>query len=310
MTPNPSIDHTVEVGALQRGQVLRAERSHVDPGGKGVNVSRALAAHGRKTTAVLLAGGAEGRRLTELADAQGVVVHAVPVDGGTRTNITLAEPDGTVTKLNLPGPRCGATELTALLDTTLSACDEGTAWVAGCGSLPPGADDDCYARLVTAARAAGVAAAVDTSGPALARSLRAGPDLVTPNREELAACAGVPVRTLGDAARAAEVLRTRGARAVLASLGPDGALLADAHGVLHGEAPVAVARSSVGAGDALLAGFLAAGGRRGALATALAWGAAATGLAGSRMPAPADVDRVAVTIRPAVETGRVLEESP
>ncbi|WP_344071129.1 1-phosphofructokinase family hexose kinase, partial [Prauserella alba] len=284
MTPNPSIDHTVEVASLRRGEVLRAQRSHVDPGGKGVNVSRALAAHGRKTAAVLLAGGAEGARLTELLDEQGVAVRAVPVAEGTRTNITLAEPDGTVTKLNLPGPACAESELNALLESTLAACSHGTTWVAGCGSLPPEATADCYARLVVSARAAGVRVAVDSSGPALARSLAAEPDLVKPNREELAVCAGIPVRTLGDAARAAEVLRARGARAVLASLGPDGAVLADSRGVLHGEAPVEAARSSVGAGDALLAGFLAAGGGREALPAALAWGAAATGLAGSRMP--------------------------
>lgn len=308
MTPNPSIDHTVEVGSLRRGEVLRAQRSHVDPGGKGVNVSRALAAHGRKTAAVLLAGGAEGARLTELLDEQGVAVHAVPVAEGTRTNITLAEPDGTVTKLNLPGPACTDTELNALLDATLAACGHDTTWIAGCGSLPPEAADDCYARLVVSAHAAGVRVAVDSSGLALARCLGAEPDLVKPNREELAACAGVPVRTLGDAARAAEVLRARGARTVLASLGPDGAVLADARGVLHGEAPVHAARSSVGAGDALLAGFLAAGGGRDALGPALAWGAAATGLAGSRMPAPPDVDRVGVTIHPAVDGDRVLEQ--
>ncbi|WP_199430108.1 1-phosphofructokinase [Qaidamihabitans albus] len=309
MTPNPSIDHTVEIAALRRGEVSRARRAHVDPGGKGVNVSRALAAHGRKTAAVLFAGGAEGRRLTELLDAQGVAVHEVAVAGDTRTNITLAEPDGTVTKLNLPGPGCTAAETGALLDAALAACGEGTAWLAGCGSLPPGAATDSYARLVARARAVGVRAAVDSSGPALARCLAAGPDLVKPNRDELAECAGLPVPTLGAVVEAAGALRARGARAVLASLGPDGAVLVDEHGALHGEAPVAAARSSVGAGDALLAGFLAAGGEgSAALAVALAWAAAATGLPGSRMPAPADVRRIDVTIHPAVDADRVLEE--
>ena len=68
-----------------------------------------------------------------------VHVHEVPVAGETRTNLTLAEPDGVVTKLNLPGPELSAAEATALLDTVIMACDESTEWVAGCGSLPPGA---------------------------------------------------------------------------------------------------------------------------------------------------------------------------
>ncbi|PRX48622.1 1-phosphofructokinase [Prauserella shujinwangii] len=309
MTPNPSLDHTVEVDALRRGEVLRALRSHVEPGGKGVNVSRALAAHGRKTTAVLFTGGVEGGRLTDLLDAQGVSVREVRVAGDTRTNLTLAEPDGTVTKLNLPGPGCGETDIEALLGAVRGACGEGTEWVAGCGSLPPRAPADTYARLVRLAHDAGVRVAVDSSDAALEHCLPAGPDLVKPNREELAACAGTAVPTLGAAVRAARLLRDRGARAVLASLGADGAVLVDEHGAVHGEAPVAAALSSVGAGDALLAGFLAAGGTgREALATALAWGAAATGLPGSRMPAPADIDRIDVVIHPAVDADRVLEE--
>ncbi|MEU0465687.1 MULTISPECIES: 1-phosphofructokinase [unclassified Amycolatopsis] len=309
VTPNPSLDHTVEVDALRRGEVLRAGPSRLDPGGKGVNVARALAAHGRKTAAVLFAGGADGRRLTELLDEQGVAVRQVPIGGDTRTNITLAEPDGVVTKLNLPGPLCSDGDAEALLHAALSACEDGTVWLAGCGSLPPGAPRDTYARLVRRGHEAGLRVAVDSSGSALDRSLAEGPDLVKPNREELAACAGMPVRTLGDAVVAAGVLRSRGARTVLASLGPDGAVLVDDGAALHGEAPVPVARSTVGAGDALLAGFLAAGGAgRDALARALAWGAAAAALPGSRMPAPADVARIGVTIHPSVDADRELKE--
>lgn len=309
MTPNPSLDHTIEVDFLQRGQVLRANPAHVDPGGKGINVSRTLAAHGLKTAAVPFTGGADGARLTELLDAEGVAVHQIPVAGDTRTNITLAEPDGVVTKLNTPGPTCVAADIEALLDAVLDACNGGTEWVAACGSLPPGAGEDSYARLAGRLRAAGVLVAVDTSGPALASSLDGRPDLVKPNREELAECSGMDVTTLGDAIAASRTLRSAGAGAVLASLGADGAVLVDEHGAVHGEAPVHAARSSVGAGDALLAGFLAAGGHgRPALAQALAWGAAATGLPGSRMPTPADAGGIHVTIHPSVDSCRELEE--
>src|SRR5690606_6852750 len=138
-----------------------------------------------------------------------------------------------------------------------------------------------------------------TSGAALRAAVPAGPDLIKPNREELAEAVGGPVDTIADVVEAAGELRDRGARAVLVSLGAEGAVLVDDDGVLTGEAPVARPNSTVGAGDALLAGFLA-GGARGpaALAEALAWGAAAVRLPASRMPGEADIRRDNVRIRP------------
>lgn len=119
---------------------------------------------------------------------------------------------------------------------------------------------------------------------------------------------GRTIRTLGDAVAAAEELRDRGAVTVLASLGPDGAVLVDASGATHGEAPVTERRNAVGAGDALLAGFLSAGGSGpAALAEALAWGAAATSLPGSQMPEPSDLRRNDVVIHSRLDHDRVLE---
>src|SRR5207249_8711914 len=94
----------------------------------------------------------------------------------------------------------------------------------------------------------------------LMEAIPTGPDLVKPNQEELAEAAGYEIHTLGDVVRAANVLRERGAATVLASLGADGAVLVDATGAYHGEARVDAVRGTVGAGDATLAGFLAAGG--------------------------------------------------
>ena len=108
---------------------------------------------------------------------------------------------------------------------------------------------------------------------------------------------------------AAEELRGRGVGAVLASLGADGAVLVDATGATFGWATIDRARSAVGAGDSMLAGFLAGGGSGpGALAEALAWGAGAASLPGSRMPTPADLDRDAVTIADRIDPDRPLKE--
>jgi 1-phosphofructokinase len=307
VTVNPSLDRTVQVETLRRGAVLRALATYVHPGGKGVNVSRALIANGHRTVAVLSSGGYASAELRALLDDAGVPARHVPVAGPVRTNLTVAEPDGTVTKVNEPGPVLTPREFAALLRGMTDSIETGADWVAGCGSLPPGAPSAFYARLVSAAKAHGARAAVDTSGDALAGCLGAGPDLIKPNVHELAECAGIEIRTLGDALKAAESLRDRGAKAVLASLGADGAILVGEHDTAHAVARARVpVLSTVGAGDAMLAGFLAAGGTGvAALVEAVAWGTAAVTLPGSHLPTPDDLDRAAVEVS-AIDTNRTL----
>ncbi|MEU4033238.1 1-phosphofructokinase [Streptomyces collinus] len=308
VTPNPSLDRTYEVHALERGEVIRAETERTDPGGKGVNVSRAVAAAGRRTVAVLPLGGAPGALVAELLDAQGIEVAPVPIAGATRSNIALAEVDGVLTKINAPGPELSAAEQELLLDT-VRAQAPGAGWIACCGSLPRGLPPSWYADLVTRAHAAGVRIALDTSGRALLEALRARPDVVKPNAAELAEAVGRPLATVGDAVKAAEELRGMGARAVLASLGADGQLLVDDAGTWFGSARVDAVRSNVGAGDSSLAGFLIAGGSGPeALASAVAHGAAAVRLPGSVMPTPADLDPAAVTVTAEVPMDRALTE--
>ncbi|WP_019544724.1 1-phosphofructokinase [Streptomyces sulphureus] len=308
VTPNPSLDRTYELPRLVRGAVLRARTDRVDPGGKGVNVSRALAASGRRTVALVPLGGPEGDLVARLLERDGIEAVGVPVDGSTRVNVSLAEPDGTLTKINATGPEIPPPAAEAL-STALLAHAAGADWVACCGSLPRGLPPDWYADSVARAHRAGARIALDTSGPALLAALPARPDVVKPNAEELAEAVGRPLTTVGDAAEAAEELRRRGAGAVLASLGPVGQLLADGEGVRFAAAPQVDVRSTVGAGDASLAGFLAAGGEGpAALSAALAHGAAAVRLPGSSMPRPADLAPVPTTTTPPLD--RPLTDAP
>ena len=296
VTANPSVDRTIEVAALRRGEVLRARSARVDAGGKGVNVARALAAHGHKATAVLPCGGAEGAQLASLLAESGLDLVTVPIAGAVRSNVTVVERDGTTTKLNEPGPRLSAGELAALAEAACAAADQAD-WVVLSGSLPPGAPADAYSRLLGRLHQEHRRVALDTSGPALAASLDARPHLVKPNREELAEATGLPVRTLAETVAAARHLQARGIPTVLTSLGADGAVLVSPAGSWHAGAPTITPRSTVGAGDALLAGFLAAGGEGpDALAEAVAWGSAATALPGSRMPGPGDVERAGIAV--------------
>jgi 1-phosphofructokinase len=297
VTANPSVDRTVEVDRLEAGGVMRARASRVDAGGKGVNVARALAAHGHRAVAVVVAGGAEGSHLLSLLSGPAIPaaleVRPVIVAGSIRSNVTIVDAAGTTTKLNESGPTLSPDELAELAGTTAHAAAANSAeWVVLSGSLPPGVPATWYAGQVADLAPIGVRVAVDTSGEALAEAASAGPDLIKPNREELAELTGRHVDGPAEAAAAARLLLDKGVKAVLVSLGSDGAVLVDDDGAWHASAPVLNPRSSVGAGDALLAGFLASGGTgRRALAEAVAWGSAAVTLPGSRMPTATDIDR-------------------
>ena len=310
VTPNPSVDRTLAISRLVRGEVHRADSLRSDPAGKGVNISRALAAHGLETVAVVPTGGPVGKELGELLQAAKIAVAAFPIGGNVRSNISVVEPDGTVTKINEPGPTLSASEVALLLTTAVAASANAT-WAVVSGSLPPGAPEDLYAQLVTALRPSGALVAVDSSGPPLAAALPAGPDIIKPNLEELRELTGQRIGTLGDVVEAAQKLRAGGVGAVLTSLGKDGAVLVDANGVLYANATVDKPLSTVGAGDATLAGFVSVGGTTAdperALIEAVAWGAAAVALPGTVMPTPTDIDRSKVQLDRHPDLARPLE---
>jgi 1-phosphofructokinase len=311
VTPNPSLDRTLEVDRLDVGGVFRSRARRVEPGGKGINVALTLHVHGHPVSTVMPCGGAEGDQLVRLLREAGLEPVTVPIDGDVRANVAIVDADGTVTKVNEPGPEFTDEEVDALLDAVVAEMDEDTEWVVASGSLPPGAPADFFATLVHRAHDAGCRVVVDAAGAALTAAVDAGPDLVKPNREALAEVTGLPVTTIGEAVAAAEQLRERGVGAVLASLSEDGAILVDEHGALHGYASVRLSRSSVGAGNATLAGYLtgADGDRETALRLAVAFGAAAASQPGSKSPEPADLQPGQVLITNPPELHRVLRSA-
>ena len=276
LTANPSVDRTVFLDQLVLGSVNRSTRSWSEPSGKGVNVALALLAHGHPVRAAIPIGGSVGAQLRQMLNRAELDIIPVPVAGEIRSNVSLTQPDGTVTKINELGPKLSAAEADALAHAVQSHLD-GVSWLVCGGSLPAGVPAAFYAALTEKVHQAGVKVVIDSSGEPLAASLAARPDLIKPNSHELAELARRDLHTLGDVVDAAVDLRERGVGAVLASLGADGAVLVDDAGALHGEAPVDKVVSTVGAGDAMLAGFLAAtnSGRVQQLRTALHWGAAA-----------------------------------
>ena len=309
LTPNPSLDRAITIPDLRRGEVIRATSSRVDPGGKGVNVARALAAQGADTIAVFPSGGPEGHLMEDLLDQAGVPHATTPVEGSLRMNISVLEPDGTTTKLNEPGPTLTDRTVAELLQTTLASAAPGS-WVVGCGSLPPGAPADLYATLTSTARAAGLKVAIDSSGDPMTHAVAARPDLIKPNHEELEELVGARLDTLGDVREAASRLVADGIETVAVSLGGDGALLVTKDAFVHANATITTPLSTVGAGDCMLAGLLH-GLSRGvppadALAAAVTWGAAAVTLPGSRVPGPADLEGIPVHVSTSPDLSRTL----
>ena len=315
VTPNPSIDRTVSLSsALVRGAVHRVGEVRVEPGGKGVNVARALTLAGLDVVAVLPAG--ESDPILAGLRAIGVEVHAVPIAAAVRTNLAITEPDGTTTKLNEPGAVVDPADIDALV-RTVTEYDNSAQWVVLSGSLPPGMSDGWYSDMVAALQPYGCKVAVDTSDAplaALAAGLdRAAPDLIKPNSGELAGLAGVTAESLetavvrgdsGPVVRAAQQLIDRGVGAVLATLGAAGAVLVNTDGAWLATPPPIVPRSTVGAGDSALAGYVRADVEGAAaparLQMAVAYGSGAAALPGTALPSPDEInlDGVAITTVP------------
>ena len=308
VTANPSLDRTLELsGPLQRGEVQRAVSVRAEPGGKGVTVPRAGGGAGMATRAILPADA--GDPLLTALDEVGLDYLAIPVGGEVRSNVTVAEADGTTTKINAPGQVVGPVTAQALANAILDHA-AGASWLALCGSLPPGLPDDWYRTLIDGLSAQGCRVAVDTSGAPLEAVVHGHVDLLKPNDEELAEVTGadaaqlsraIAARDYAPVVDAAQVLIDRTGAAVLATLGAAGALLITANGSWHATPPPIVPRSTVGAGDSSLAGYLIAETRgldeRDRLRTAVAYGSAATALAGTQPPAPdgLDLDSVVLT---------------
>ena len=322
LTPNPALDRTLAVDVLRPGALHRGGAATEEASGKGVNVSRVLDTLGVASTCVLPLGGDTGDRLAALLagiTSGRVSVTAVRVGTSTRTNTTVVESGGRTTKFNEDGSPLAAADADALLSElaralgkqrSLTTPDDSVGppgaarWLACCGSLPPGCPPELVARVVACARAAGARVVVDTSGPALEAARDAGADLLAPNSDELAQLTGGPPPGSADpggsatrdrphlAAVAVAGLDRDPGTAVLASLGAAGAVWApaprDGGPVLLARAPRVPVVNTVGAGDALLAGWLAArttasggGDPARALATAVATAADAVRYAGT-----------------------------
>lgn len=281
LTLNPALDMATEVPEFLPGQKLRCSDPVLDPGGGGLNVSRAIRALGGDSLALVALGGLTGDRLAGLIRADGVTFLSILGPGETRQSLTVTEDaTGKQFRFMLPGPVWTETER-ARVFTLLRATARPGGFSIISGSQPPGVPADFPAQL--AASMPGSRPVLDTSGPALTEAVRhpiAGLEVLRMDGEEGEALAGRSLHSREDTAGFAQSLVRRGvARMVIVARGADGNVLADADRRLFAPAPKVRVRSTVGAGDSFVAAFVLALARGQGADEALSFGSAAAAAA-------------------------------
>jgi 1-phosphofructokinase len=256
VTLNPSLDRTLSVPKLHPGAIHRARLLREDLGGKGINVSRNLQTLGIPSRILGFAGGRNGEALRTGLFAKGFEASFVNIDAEIRQNITLLdESSGQYTKINELGPEISAQHIASLKELVVQSVQPGDLW-ALCGSLPPGAPPELYARLIQWVQARKGLAFLDTSGSALRSGLSARPFAIKINTEEAGELLGRRLEGDQAALEAARALQAQGIPLVVLTRGAQGLVLALGDGTVIAIPPPVPALSSVGAGDAALAGLL------------------------------------------------------
>ncbi len=301
LTLNPAIDETVLLERLRPGHVHRASGVAFHPGGKGVNVASCLADWGQPVIATGILGRGNAGTFEALFTAKHITDAFLRVPGETRTNIKLSH-DGETTDINLPGLKISPEENTRIFEQTVALADADTLMVLG-GSLPEGIAENIYANLTLALHARGARVLLDTSGQPLTRALQAAqlPYCIKPNRAELEFYTGCALNSDAAMVEAARQLIARGVSLVAISLGAEGALFVTAQEVLRAALPALRVTSTVGAGDAMVAGIIAAlSGNAGLDATArlaTAFAAAKLQQAGANLPARQIVETLCTQVQ-------------
>jgi 1-phosphofructokinase family hexose kinase len=289
---NPAIDKVAAVDRLKPGRIHRPELLATVPGGKALNAVRVARTLGVAADIVAVVAGHAGAWIVEQLAARGIPGWFVSLEGETRTCLSVLDREtGDLTEfyepgLDLPDDQWGAVE-SALRDAL--ADRPGATVVLLAGSLPPGAPADAYRRLAAQGATAGARVVVDVGGAPLAAALEARPWLVKINAAEAAATTGLPTTDRNDVATAARRLIRDGAEQALVTMGIEGAVLVTEGGAWSvGRAPE-VGPFSVGSGDALVGGFVAALARGDDLPTAFRHGAAAAA-ANALIPGQGELD--------------------
>lgn len=255
VTFNPSLDYIVSVEDFQLGMTNRTDSELLLPGGKGINVSTVLMNLGIENTALGFTAGFTGDEIRRKVEEIGVKADFIQIEKGvSRINLKLKSIDGT--EINGQGPDIGKEKVEELL-RRLDGLSEGDVLVLA-GSIPASMPDDIYRDIMKRLTGRGIMIVVDATRDLLVNVLEYHPFLIKPNNHELGEIFGVEITSKKDVAAYAKKLQEQGARNVLVSMAGDGAVLVSADGrVFETMPPKGKVINSVGAGDSMVAGFLA-----------------------------------------------------
>lgn len=297
LTINPALDESSSVNRIVPDNKLRCEAPTYEAGGGGINVAIAIHRLGGNPTAVFTVGGPTGQRLHKLVKNEGVETIVIETKQWTRENFHILETStGFQYRFGMPGTEMMPTEVRSVLET-LDEFEPTPSYIIASGSLPPGVPDDFYGQVATIARKHGARFIADTSGDALRYAMEAGVYMLKPNILELSQLVGVDKLEMDEVDDAARTLIIRGqCEVVVVSMGAMGAMLVTEDQVEHIPAPPVQPKSTVGAGDSMVAGIvwtLSQGkSLREAVRMGVACGSAATMNAGSELFKMQDVHRL------------------
>jgi 1-phosphofructokinase family hexose kinase len=299
VTLNAAVDRTVAVPNFRLGQRHRAVESRTVAGGKGVNVARALKLLGRPVIATGLVGGTVGNRIVERLAEESILSDFTRIRHDSRTNLAVIDPtSGEQTEINERGPEVTAEEIDRFVEKLLYLA-KGASICALSGSIPPGAAPDVYARLISELRTLGLLTVLDTDGEPMRAGLRAEPAVVAPNALEAEAAVGHEFSDDDDVVLGLNGLLEMGAgEAIITRADGCVAIVGNGHERRRYEVEIEPLEpvSTVGSGDAFLAGYLAArydgASARECLAFGVACGAESTQHFGAGSLDPSEIARV------------------
>ena len=225
-----------------------------DAGGKGINISRALSVNGTENHAVVIVGKENGTEFCQALEKDGLSVSAVWTEGRIRENITLHETNNPETRISFEGFSCETSILQQVSDS-VGEVDKNTI-VTFTGSIPKGITTKDVLALLESFRDKGAKIVIDSRSVSLSELFAFKPWLIKPNKDEAEVYAGKSIQSVNDAIGIARGLCEKGVENVVISLGGDGAVLVDKHNTLVAKVPVIEVRSTIGAGDSMLAGFI------------------------------------------------------
>lgn len=253
VTLNPALDKTVTLPGFAVNTVNRVQSVRLDPGGKGINVSKAVLALGGKTLAISVLGGANGGFIKSAMDALGLPNRMILTEGPTRTNLKIVDPVlGTNTDINEPGSPLSEEVLDKVWQTIYESVQPGDT-VVFAGKNPPGMADELLALWIRKLKAMDVRVCVDTVGEPMILALAEGPDIIKPNKDELSELIGRELHTDDEIVAAARELIAGGVGLAAVSMGSSGAIFVTKDQCIRGYSPKVSVGSTVGAGDSMMA---------------------------------------------------------